>query len=76
VPNGAAVGLNADGLPVGAAGDGTSGSVLGSATELAGFRSDGMTTALAALAGVELLLVMVVPALLARRMGRNRGEQP
>jgi hypothetical protein len=35
-----------------------------------------MTTALAALAGVELLLVMVVPALLARRMGRNRGEQP
>jgi phosphate ABC transporter phosphate-binding protein len=61
------------GLPIGTGGDGGSGSDLaGSATELAAFRSDGMTTTLGVLVGVQLLLVLLVPPFVARAARRRR----
>ncbi|MCT2584285.1 phosphate ABC transporter substrate-binding protein PstS [Actinophytocola gossypii] len=61
------------GLPIGAEGDTGDGSTLaGSATELAAFRSDGMTTLLGALVGVQLLLVLLVPPFVARAARRRR----
>jgi phosphate transport system substrate-binding protein len=61
------------GLPVGAddaTGDGSD--LAGSATELAAFRSDGMTTTLGVLVGVQLLLVLLVPPFVARAVRRRR----
>lgn len=60
------------GLPLGS-GETADGSALaGSATELAAFRSDGMTAALAAIAGVQLLLVLLVPPFVMRAQRRRK----
>jgi phosphate transport system substrate-binding protein len=60
------------GLPIGAEGDGSGSELAGSATELAAFRSDGMTAALAAIAVAQLLLVLLVPPFVVRAMRRRR----
>lgn len=60
------------GLPVGADGEGSGSDLAGSATELAAFRSDGMTTTLGVLVGVQLLLVLLVPPFVARAIRRRR----
>ncbi|WP_433272016.1 substrate-binding domain-containing protein [Actinosynnema sp. CS-041913] len=51
------------------------GTTPGSATELAAVRSEGMDTALAVLAAVELVLVLVVPTFVARAVRRRRARQ-
>jgi len=61
------------GLPVAAARAGTAGGALvGTPTELAANRSTGMAPTLGALAAVELLLLLLVPALVARSITRRR----
>ncbi|MGI5507162.1 substrate-binding domain-containing protein [Lentzea sp. CA-135723] len=47
-------------------------SATGSATELAAARGEGMTTGLAVLAAVQLVLVLVVPTFVARALNRRR----
>lgn len=64
------------GLPVDAGGEDGGSNLTGSATELAAFRSDGMTTGLAALAVAQLLLVLLVPPFVVRAMRRRRERQP
>ncbi|GAA2659699.1 MULTISPECIES: substrate-binding domain-containing protein [Actinosynnema] len=62
------------GLPVGQGqGNGNGTAVAGSATELASSRSG--DDALAALAALELLLVLVVPTFVARAIARRRNNQ-
>jgi phosphate transport system substrate-binding protein len=60
------------GLPVGADGGGSGAGLTGSATELAAFRSDGMSTTLGVLVAVQLLLVLLVPPFVARAVRRRR----
>ena len=63
------------GLPVGGDGEGSGADLAGSATELAAFRSDGMTAALAAIAVVQLLLVLLVPPFVVRAIRRRRERE-
>jgi len=65
------------GLPVGDDSGGSGSDLAGSATELAAFRSDGMSTTLGVLVGVQLLLVLLVPPFVARAVRRRRdaGER-
>ena len=60
------------GLPGGAAG---AGGAQASASELAAFRNQGMNKALGIVAGIEVVLVLLVPALVARAIGRRRARR-
>jgi ABC-type phosphate transport system substrate-binding protein len=60
------------GLSVGEGGDGSGASLSGSATELAAYRSEGISTLLGVLVGVQLLLVLLVPPFVARAARRRR----
>jgi phosphate transport system substrate-binding protein len=60
------------GLPIGGEADGSGSDLAGSATELAAFRSDGMTTTLGLLVGLQILLVLLVPPFVARAVRRRR----
>lgn len=63
------------GMPVdGDGADGSGSDLAGSATELAAYRSDGITTTLGVLVGVQLLLVLLVPPFVARAMRRRRSS--
>ena len=67
------------GLPYGQGGSGSGdGSNDATSTELAAFRSGGMNTVFGVLAAVEVVLVLLVPAFVARaisrRKARNNGE--
>jgi phosphate transport system substrate-binding protein len=62
------------GLPVGGEGDGSGSTLAGSPTELAAYRSDGITTTLGVLVGVQLLLVLLVPPFVARAVRRRRDR--
>jgi phosphate transport system substrate-binding protein len=77
--NGGADGLKIDpetGLPIDGDGSTSDGSSLaGSPTELAAFRSDGMSATLAVLVAVQLLLLLVVPPFVARAVSRRRGAK-
>ncbi|KAA2255672.1 phosphate ABC transporter substrate-binding protein PstS [Solihabitans fulvus] len=64
----------ATGQVIGSTRKGGSGAV-GSATELAALRSESTDTTLGVLAAVELVLVLVVPAFVARQIGRRRGRR-
>jgi phosphate transport system substrate-binding protein len=61
------------GMPLGAEGEGSGSDLAGSATELAAYRSDGMSTTLGVLVGVQLLLVLLVPPFVARAVRRRRN---
>jgi hypothetical protein len=63
------------GLPVGSDSAGSGADLAGSATELAAFRSDGMTAALAAIAVAQLLLVLLVPPFVVRAIRRRRERE-
>ena len=60
------------GLPVGSDSGGDGAELAGSASELAAFRSDGLTKGLAAIAVAQLLLVLLVPPFVVRAMRRRR----
>ncbi|HEY0807795.1 MAG TPA: substrate-binding domain-containing protein [Pseudonocardiaceae bacterium] len=60
------------GLPNGSAG---AGGGQASASELAAFRNQGMNKALGVVAGVEVVLVLLVPALVARAISRRRARR-
>lgn len=63
------------GLPLGSAGAGNgTGVAPGTATDLAAFRSTGMNRVLGILAAVELVLVLLVPAVVARAAARRRAK--
>ena len=63
------------GLPVGSDAGGSGADLAGNATELAAFRSDGMTAALTAIAVVQLLLVLLVPPFVVRAIRRRRERE-
>jgi phosphate transport system substrate-binding protein len=60
------------GLTVDEGGDGSGADLAGSATELAAYRSTGISTLLGVLVGVQLLLVLLVPPFVARAARRRR----
>ncbi|PPK64865.1 phosphate ABC transporter substrate-binding protein PstS [Actinokineospora auranticolor] len=61
------------GLPVGSSSDGAaSGAAYGTATELAAFREDSSTSLFGGIAALELLVLLVLPALVARAIRRRR----
>jgi hypothetical protein len=65
------------GLPIDGDADGSGSDLAGSATELAAYRSEGVTTTLGVLVGVQLLLVLLVPPFVARAVRRRReADQP
>ncbi|GAB3460842.1 phosphate ABC transporter substrate-binding protein PstS [Actinophytocola sediminis] len=63
------------GLPMDAGGETDGSALAGSATELAAFRSDGMSSALAGLVVLQLLLVLVVPPFVIRAQRRRRERR-
>ncbi len=69
---GAGAGINPEtGLPFNAGSNG-SGSVGATTTDLAAFRSHNDTTVMGVLAAIELVLVLLVPAFVARTIARRR----
>ena len=75
--NGTGTGIDPEtGLPYGQGGSNGSGdgSNDASSTELAAFRSSGMNTVFGALAAVEVVLVLLVPAFVARAISRRRAR--
>jgi phosphate ABC transporter phosphate-binding protein len=61
------------GLPIGTNSDGTTNADAAAvASDLAAYRGNGMSGGLAALAAVEILLVLLVPALVARKMSNRK----
>lgn len=62
------------GLLSGGEGDAGGADLAGSPTEMAAFRSDGMSTTLGVLIGVQILLVLLVPPFVARAARRRRDS--
>lgn len=62
------------GLMTGGEDDGSGSDLAGSATEMAAFRSDGMSSTLGVLVGVQILLVLLVPPFVARAARRRRDS--
>ncbi|HEX6356010.1 phosphate ABC transporter substrate-binding protein PstS [Actinophytocola sp.] len=63
------------GMVVGDEADGSGTDLAGNPTELAAYRSEGITTTLGVLVGVQLLLVLLVPPFVARAVRRRQNRE-